>query len=47
MLRKRKGDVKVFCSIHSKGEKIIIPWGHNNAVFDKSKKILGVLEQGR
>jgi len=47
VLWKRKGDVKVFCSIHSKGEKIIIPWGHNNDVFDKSRKILKVLEHGR
>ena len=47
MLWKRRGDVKVFCSIHSQGEKIIIPWGHNNNVFDKTGKIVEVLEYGR
>ena len=46
-LQKSSGRVKLFLTVHAAGEKIIIPWGHNNKIFDKTFTINRLMEVGR
>eukprot|EP00091_Calanus_sinicus_P005976 TRINITY_DN16534_c0_g1_i1.p1 TRINITY_DN16534_c0_g1~~TRINITY_DN16534_c0_g1_i1.p1 ORF type:complete len:295 (+),score=63.36 TRINITY_DN16534_c0_g1_i1:122-1006(+) len=46
-LLKRKGKVVIFNTVHSAGEKFVIPWGHTDKPFKNEDILMELLKAGR
>ena len=47
VLLARQGNISVYLSVHSSGEKLIIPWGHTDQPYHDKENILQLLQIGR
>ena len=43
----RIGNITVYTSIHSSGEKLIIPWGHSDQPYHNRDSLVQLLDTGR
>ena len=43
----RQGNISVYLSVHSAGEKLIIPWGHTDKPYHDKENIVQLLQIGR